>query len=39
MLPYGDIMGLSPYGCYLIFHKEFAEHCEQPPMGIGTDIL
>ena len=39
MLPYGDILGLCPYSWDLIFHEAFVEHCHQPPMGVGTDIL
>ena len=39
MLPYGDILGLLPYGWDLAFLEGFVEHCQQPPMGIGTDIL
>ena len=39
MLPYGDILILSQYGWDLIFHDAFVEHCQQPPMGFGTDIL
>ena len=37
-LPYGDILGLYPYGWDLIFNEAFVEHWQQPPMGFGTDI-
>ena len=38
-LPYVVIMGLSPYGWYLIFHEAFVEHCQEPPIGFGKYIL
>ena len=34
VIPYSNIMGLSPYGWILIFQEALVEHCQQPPMGV-----